>query len=87
MNFCVKQLDKKIEVILSTGIIYTHISNIYGTQTLKPAEAPQDIPSWILMAKYEEDQSATTGRLALEDDTRLLITAGGVSPTWAGLTP
>lgn len=28
------------------------------------------------MAKFEGDQSVASGRLALEDDARLLITAG-----------
>lgn len=39
-------------------------------------QEPTDILTWLLKAQYEGDQSAPTGRLALEDDARLLITAG-----------
>lgn len=45
-------------------------------QATKPGQEPRDVLSWLLLAKYEADESASKGRLALEDDARLLISAG-----------
>ncbi|GME34987.1 Cytochrome p450 [Neofusicoccum parvum] len=37
---------------------------------------PQDLLSWLLKARYENDRSAPPGKVALDEDARLIIIAG-----------
>ncbi|KAH7053258.1 cytochrome P450 [Macrophomina phaseolina] len=54
-------------------------------KTLNKDTEPDDIMSWILKAKYENDRSAPPGVQALHEDSRLIIAAGS-DTTLAALT-
>ncbi|KKY13134.1 putative cytochrome p450 [Diplodia seriata] len=45
-------------------------------KTLDRKHEPKDLLSWLLKARYENDRSAPPGKVALDEDARLIIIAG-----------
>ncbi|KAF4541054.1 Cytochrome p450 [Lasiodiplodia theobromae] len=45
-------------------------------KTLDRKHEPTDLLSWLLKARYENDRSAPPGKIALDEDARLIIIAG-----------